>query len=218
MFDDYLREQASRASDGRRDDPRFSPFDIEADYKRYVDGKPRYEGVRSFLESRGIRLPYGDPSDAPGDRTICALGNRKDAMVKQAIADGLVEPFPSSVEWVRRLKDQGFKLAVVSSSRNCGPVLRAAKLDHYFDARVDGLTLAELGLPGKPAPDSFLKAAELLGVGPQRAVVVEDAISGVESARAGNFGLILGIDREGHGDALCHHGAHVVVRDLAELL
>lgn len=218
MFDQYLEEQASRAADAPRDDPRFRPFDIEADYKRYVDGKPRYEGVQSFLESRGIRLPYGDPGDEPGDRTICALGNRKDAMVKQAISDGLVEPFESSAEWVRRLKEQGFKLAVVSSSRNCGPVLRAAKLDQYFEARVDGLTLAELGLPGKPAPDSFLKAAELLGVEPRRAVVVEDAISGVESGRAGGFGLVLGIDREGHGDALCQHGAHVVVKDLAELL
>src|SRR3954452_9360345 len=182
MFDEYLRSHPGNANQRR-------PFDIDSDYKRYVDGKPRYAGVESFLESRGIHLPKGSPDEPPNDRTITGLGNRKDAMVKRAIDDGRVQSFDSSIRWVRWLKEQGFKLAVVSSSRNAGPVLRAAKIDHLFDCRVDGETLAELNLRGKPAPDSFLKAAELLGVAPVRAIVVEDALSGVESGRAGHFGL-----------------------------
>jgi beta-phosphoglucomutase family hydrolase len=209
MFDEYLRS---------RDGETFRPFDIEADYKKYVDGKPRYEGVRSFLESRGIQLPYGEATDPPGDRTVSALGNRKQILVQQAIDNGEVEPFEGSVRWVKQLKAEGFKLGVVSSSRNCGPVLRAAKIDQLFEVRVDGLTLAELNLPGKPAPDAFLKAAELLGVSPARTAVVEDAISGVQSARAGKFGLVLGVDRENQPDALLKNGADFVVRDLAELL
>ena len=216
MFDDFLRRTATQK------DPAFKPeqlrpFDIRDDYRKFIDGKPRYDGVRSFLQSRGIRLPEGRPDDPPGDQTVCALGNRKDAMVKQAIDAGKVESFPGSVKWATQLKDQGFKLAVVSSSRNCAQVLRAAGIDHLFSARVDGQTLIDLNLPGKPAPDSFLKAAELLGTTPQRSVVVEDAISGVESARAGGFALIIGVDREGHADALRQHGAHIIVKDLGEL-
>jgi beta-phosphoglucomutase family hydrolase len=209
MFDHYLR---------RHDGSDFMPFDIDKDYKKYVDGKPRYEGVRSFLESRGIHLAYGEATDAPGDQTVCALGNRKQLLVQQAIDNGEVEPFEGSVRWVKQLKRQGFKLGVVSSSQNCGPVLHAAKIDHLFETRVDGLTLAELNLPGKPAPDSFLKAAQDLGATPARTVVVEDAISGVQSARAGNFGLVIGVDREGHADALLQNGADVIVRDLSELV
>ena len=209
MFDEFLRA---------RDGASFRPFDIAVDYKRYVDGKPRYEGVRSFLGSRGIDLPEGDPSEEPGDATICALGNRKDAMVKVAIDAGRVESFEGSVRWVRKLRDEGFKLAVVSSSRNCAEVLRAAKIDDLFEARVDGVTLVEMSLPGKPAPDSFIKAAELLGTTAARSVVVEDALSGVEAGRAGKFGLVIGVDREGHGDQLRQHGADLVVRDLAEML
>src|SRR5688572_18774389 len=216
MFDQYLRDHAPAA--GHADAARFRPFDIDLDYKRYVDGKPRYEGVRSFLESRGVHLPYGEATDAPGDTTVSALGNRKQVLVQQAIDNGEVEPFETSVRWVKQLKDEGFKLGVVSSSRNCGPVLRAAKIDHLFETRVDGLTLAELNLPGKPAPDAFLKAAQNLRVSPARTVVVEDAISGVESAKAGNFGLIIGVDRENHADALRRHGADFLVRDLSDLL
>lgn len=208
MFDEYLRDRH----------PGQRPFDADADYKRYVDGKPRYEGVRSFLESRGIHLPYGEATDPPGDQTVSALGNRKQVLVQRAIDNGGVEPFESSVRWVERLKREGFRLGVVSSSRNCGPVLRAAKIDHLFETRVDGLTLAELGLAGKPAPDSFLKAAEQLGASPARSVVVEDAISGVEAGRAGGFGLVLGVDREGHADVLLAHGAHAIVTDLGEML
>jgi len=149
---------------------------------------------------------------------VCALGNRKQLLVQQAIDNGEVEPFEGSVRWVKQLRDQGLKLGVVSSSRNCGPVLQAAKIDQWFETRVDGLTLAELNLPGKPAPDAFLKAAANLGVSPGRTVVVEDAISGVESGRAGNFGLVLGVDREGHADALLQNGADVIVKDLSELV
>jgi beta-phosphoglucomutase family hydrolase len=213
MFDDYLSRQPGAESAAR-----LRPFEIDTDYKRYVDGKPRYEGVRSFLESRGIHLPHGDPAEAPGDGSVCALGNRKDAMVKQAIDEGRVQPFAGSVRWVKQLLAQGFKTAVVSSSRNCGPVLRAAKMDGLFQARVDGETLIELGLPGKPAPDSFLKAAEMLGATAARSVVVEDAISGVEAGRAGKFGLVIGVDREGHAEALLRHGADAIVADLGELV
>jgi beta-phosphoglucomutase family hydrolase len=208
MFDRFLTERH----------PGQPPFDIDSDYKKYVDGKPRYEGVRSFLESRKIRLPWGDPTAEPGDATVCALGNRKQVMVQQAIDDGEVESFDGSIAWVNQLRREAFRLGVVSSSRNCAAVLRAAKIEHLFEVRVDGLTLAELGLPGKPAPDGFLKGAELLGVTPARTVVVEDAISGVEAGRAGKFGLVLGVDREGHADALRAHGADAIVRDLSELL
>lgn len=197
---------------------RYRPFDIEHDYKRYVDGKPRYEGVQSLLSARGIELPFGDPSDAPSTRSVCALGNQKDLLVKRAIEAGRVASFPGSIAWVEQLRAEGFRLAVVSSSKNCGPVLKAAGIDTLFSARVDGETLVELGLRGKPAPDSFLKAAELLATEPARAVVVEDALSGVEAGRAGDFGLVIGVDREGQGAALRSHGADLVVRDLAELI
>jgi beta-phosphoglucomutase family hydrolase len=209
MFDHYLRSKHGN---------QFVPFDIDKDYKKYVDGKPRYEGVRSFLESRGINLPYGEATDAPGDQTVSALGNRKQLLVQQAIDNGEVEPFEGSVRWVKQLRDRGFKLGVVSSSRNCGPVLHAARIDRLFETRVDGLTLDELNLPGKPAPDAFLKAAQNLAATPARTVVVEDAISGVQSARAGHFGLVIGVDREGHADALLQNGADVIVTDLSELL
>lgn len=205
MFDAYLLPRGERE------------FDIDTDYKKHVDGRPRYEGVKTFLESRGIHLPFGDPSEPPNDATICGLGNRKDAMVKQAIAEGRVQPFEGSIRWIDQLRGQGFKLGVVSSSRNAGPVLKAAKIDHLFSVRVDGETLAEENIRGKPAPDSFLKAAERLGATPQRTVVVEDALSGVEAAAAGQFGLVIGVDREGHGDALKRHGADIVVTDLGEL-
>jgi beta-phosphoglucomutase family hydrolase len=205
MFDEFLSSRGERA------------FDIDSDYKKYVDGRPRYEGVRTFLESRGINLPLGESSEPPNARTISGLGNKKDAMVKQAIAEGRVQPFAGSLRWIDQLRRAGFKLGVVSSSRNAGPVLKAAKMDHLFSVRVDGATLAEENIKGKPAPDSFLKAAERLGATPNRTVVVEDALSGVEAGRAGNFGLVIGVDREGQGDALRQHGADIVVTDLGEL-
>lgn len=216
MFDEYLNAQAKALNEPITG--KFRPFDKDSDYKQYVDGKPRYEGVKSFLRSRGIELPMGDPNDPPGDSTVAALGNRKDAMVKRAIDEGRVQKFDGSIEWVEKLRGEGFKLAVVSSSRNCGPVLRAAKIDHLFDTRVDGETLIEKKIAGKPAPDSFIYAARLLGTTPARSVVVEDAISGVEAGRDGKFSMVIGVDREGHGDELQKHGATVVVKDLSELL
>lgn len=216
MFNAYLADAAARAPGTEA--KRFRPFEIETDYKQFVDGKPRYEGVRSFLESRQIHLPPGQASDPPGDQTVCALGNRKDALVQQAIEAGRVQPFGTSVQWVKQLRDAGFRLGVVSSSRNCGPVLRAAKMDSLFEVRVDGVTLAEQHLPGKPAPDSFLRAAEALDTAPGRAVVVEDAISGVQAGRAGAFGLVIGVDREGHAQQLLQSGADVIVEDLGELV
>jgi beta-phosphoglucomutase family hydrolase len=206
MFDAFLSPRGEK------------PFDIEHDYKKYVDGRPRYEGVKTFLESRGIDLPQGDSSEPPNEKTISGLGNKKDALVKQAIAEGRVQPFPGSVNWVDQLRAAGFKLAVVSSSKNAGPVLKAARMDHLFPVRVDGVTLAEENIRGKPAPDSFLQAAERLGATPARTVVVEDALSGVDAGRAGKFGLVIGVDREGHGAALKEHGADLVVTDLGELV
>src|SRR6516164_6147406 len=212
IFDDFLRRRAAE-----RKEP-FQPFDIDADYKRYVDGKLRYEGVKSFLASRDIALAEGTPEDPPTADTVCGLGNRKDELVKAAIAQGEVESYPGSVALVRRLREQGIRTAVVSSSNNCEQVLRAAGILDLFEVRVDGLVASELGLPGKPAPDTFLEAARMLGVSPTRAVVVEDALAGVQSGRAGGFGLVVGVDREGSGDALRSAGADVVVTDLAELL
>jgi HAD superfamily hydrolase (TIGR01509 family) len=212
MFDDFLRRRAAK---GERP---FRPFDLDTDYKLYVDGKPRYEGVRSFLASRNIGLSEGTPRDLPTADTVCGLGNRKDELVKAAIDRGEVEAYPGSVALVRRLREQGIRTAVVSSSNNCDEVLRAAGMLDLFNTRVDGLVASKLQLRGKPEPDTFLEAARVLGVSPARAVVVEDAIAGVEAGRAGGFGLVVGVDRGGSGDALRAHGADVVVADLEGLL
>ena len=211
LFDAYLK-QVSLGS-GKP----FRPFDAEKDYRRYVDGKPRYEGVKGFLDSRGIMLPYGDPGDPPERETICGLGNRKNALFRERLAKDGVEVFDSSVWLIRALRERGFKTALVSSSQNAKAVLEAAGLTDLFDAIVDGVEAARLGLKGKPDPDIFLRAAEVLGVAPERALAVEDAIAGVEAARAGGFGLVIGVDRAGEGAALRAHGAHLVVRDLGEL-
>jgi beta-phosphoglucomutase family hydrolase len=212
MFDDFLSGRAQRGQQT------FQPFDIESDYKIFVDGKLRYEGVKSYLASRNISLPEGTPEDLPTAETVCGLGNRKDELVKAAIARGEVEAYPGSVALVRRLREQGIRTAVVSSSNHCEQVLRAVGILDLFDVRVDGLTAGEFGLPGKPAPETFLMAAQLLNVRPARAVVVEDAIAGVQAGRAGGFGLVVGVDRGESGDALRAQGADVVVTDLAELL
>jgi beta-phosphoglucomutase family hydrolase len=212
MFDDFLLLRAAEKKGP------FQPFDIDADYKRYVDGKLRYEGVRSFLASRSIALAEGTPQGPPTADTVCGLGNRKDELVKAEIDQGKVESYPCSVALVRRLREQGLSTAVVSSGNNCEQVLRAAGILDLFEVRVDGLVASELGLPGKPAPDTFVEAARILGVSPARAVVVEDALAGVQAGRAGSFGLIVGVDREGHGEALLTAGADLVVADLEELL
>lgn len=212
MFDEYLRQRSSRTGGP------FRPFDIATDYKLYVDGKPRYDGVRDFLKSRDITLPEGAPDDPPLHETVCGLGNRKNDLVNEAIANDGVEVYQGTVKWVQRLHDQGFRTAVVTSSQNCDVVLQVAGLGDLFEVRVDGNTIHEQQLNGKPAPDAFLAAAKELGATPKRSVVVEDAISGVEAGRNGKFGLVIGVARKGNNDELKRHGAHVVVNDLAELL
>jgi len=211
MFDEYLQKRAAHR------DETFRAFDLTTDYLLYVDGKPRFDGVRAFLTSRGIQLP-GGLSDPPQVETVCGLGNRKNELVNKIIEDVGVEPYVGSVRLIRQLRDRGFKIAVVTSSQNCAAVLKAAKLDAFFEVRVDGNTIHAQRLAGKPAPDTFLIAAKLLGVEPVRAVVIEDAISGVQAGCRGHFGLVIGIARKGNAEELQHHGAHVVVTDLGELV
>lgn len=211
MFDDYLRRRAAR------DDMPFRPFDLAADYARYVDGRPRADGVRAFLASRGISLPDGDPDDEPGRETVCGLGNLKNRRFREALAETGVAAFPAALRLMAAARDAGFGIAVISSSKNCAAVLEAAGLTDRFDARVDGLDLERLALAGKPAPDLFLEAARRLRADPGRAVVIEDALAGVEAGRAGDFGLVVGVDRGGRAKDLRAHGADVVVHDLDEL-
>jgi len=212
MFDEFLRGRAERAG------VEFRPFDIKSDYGPYVDGKPRLEGTDSFLRSRGIELPAGGPGDAPDAETIHALSTRKNDLVQEKIVTVGVDVYPGSVRYLHAVKEAGLATAVVSSSANAEQVLRVAGLTELIDHRVDGVTAKERGLPGKPAPDTFLAAAADLGVGKDEAVVFEDALAGVASGRAGGFGFVVGVDRLGHADALRAHGADVVVTDLAELL
>jgi beta-phosphoglucomutase family hydrolase len=212
MFDDFLRKRAARTGEA------FVPFDPVEDYAKYVDGMPRYDGVRSFLASRGIDLPWGDPGDPPGKETIIGLGNRKNEIVLAMIRQGGVEPYPGSVRYVRAARAAGLRCAVVSSSANCRDVLVAAGIDDLFEERVDGITIEREHLKGKPAPDTFLYAARGLEVEPAQAAVFEDALAGVAAGRAGGFGFVVGVDRVGQAEALRKHGADIVVNDLAELL
>jgi beta-phosphoglucomutase family hydrolase len=191
MFDEYLRKRAMQRGEA------FRPFDPATDYRLYVDGKPRFDGVRDFLSSRGIKLPEGSPDDPPEAETVCGLGSRKNDLVNRIIEDKGVEPYEGSVKCIHQLRCHGFKIAVVTSSQNCAAVLRAAKLDAFFDIRVDGNTILSEHLAGKPAPDTYLAAAKLLAVEPLRAVVIEDALSGVEAGCNGNFGLVIGVARKG---------------------
>jgi beta-phosphoglucomutase family hydrolase len=193
------------------------PFD-RSDYLAYVDGKPRQAGVRDFLASRGIELPEGEPDDPPGSDTINAVGNRKNVDVVAQIRSGGVEVFEGSVRYLRAARDAGLRRAVVSSSANTADVLEVTGLAEYVELRVDGVTIREEGLAGKPAPDTFLRAAARLGVAPERAAVFEDAIAGVRAGRAGHFGAVVGVDRVGQADALRENGASIVVSDLSELL
>lgn len=190
----------------------------DADYFAFIDGKPRYDGVRSLLTSRGIDLPWGDPTDAPEAETVCGLGNRKNAVFTEVLRTEGVTPYPGSVALVDALIADGRRVAVVSSSRNAVPVLAAAGLTDRFPVVVDGLVAAARHLPGKPAPDTYLDAAAQLGVPAAQAVVVEDAESGVASGRTGDFGLVVGVDRGAGAETLIAHGADLVVDDLAELL
>jgi beta-phosphoglucomutase family hydrolase len=211
-FDAFLAHRAEQTG------APVAPFDAVADYDEYVDGKPRYEGVQSFLESRGIELPHGDPSDAPGESTIDALGNRKNERVLELIHAQGVKPYPGSVAYLRAARDAGLRRAVVSSSTNCRDVLTSAGIIDFIEEIVDGVVAAREHLRGKPAPDTFLRAAEGLGVEPAHAAVFEDALAGVEAGRAGGFGIVVGVDRVGQAPALKAHGADIVVNDLADLL
>jgi len=211
-FDGFLRERAERLGDT------FEPFVLPGDYQEYVDGKRRLDGVRSFLASRRIELPPGDPGDPVDAETVNGVGNRKNELVLRLIRGGGVETFPGSVRFVEAARDHGLRRAVVSSSANCQEILVAAGIEDLFEARVDGLVAEEEHLAGKPAPDTFLAGARRLGAEPGQAAVFEDALAGVEAGRAGGFGWVVGVDRGGHADALKGHGADIVVQDLAELM
>ncbi len=213
-FEDFLQE---RKQAGRRRPETLRPFTHQEDYLPYVDGKPRYQGVKSFLDSRDIRLPYGDPSDPPERKTICGLGNRKNALFRELVAREGVEIYDSTVEFIRELKRRGAKVAVASSSMNCRYILEKTGLDGLFDAVVGGTAARELGLKGKPNPDIFLVAADNLGVHPGSCLMVEDAQAGVEAGRRGNFALVIGIARSGEAETLQGYGADIVVRDMREL-
>jgi beta-phosphoglucomutase family hydrolase len=193
------------------------PFS-DADYNGYVDGRPRFDGVRAFLVSRGIELPEGPPDSPPSGDTIQGVGNRKNERVQAIMAERGVDPYPGSVRYLEAARRAGLRIAVVTSSANGEAVLDAAGLSHFVEARIDGVVISERKLAGKPAPDSFLAGAEALDTAPADAAVFEDALSGVQAGRAGNFGFVVGVDRVGQADALRAHGADVVVTDLAELL
>lgn len=210
IFDEFLQKRAARNAEP------FRPFDA-TDYELYVDGKPRYRGVGDFLKSRGIILPEGTNEDSPSAETVCGLGNRKNELVKTRLVAGTAKAYPGTVAFILYLRRLGIKTAVVTSSENCQTVLKAAKVDDLFDARVDGGVLAEQHLAGKPAPDSFLKAAEMLDVLPQRTVVIEDAISGIQAGVQGGFGLVIGVARKSNAKELEASGADVIVNDLSEL-
>jgi alpha,alpha-trehalase len=212
MFDEFLSEHA------RRTGKPFVPFDIDADYNQYVDGKLRQEGVSSFLKSRQIQLPDGDAAASGEQVTTWELGKRKDTLFTTVLREKGVDILEDGMALVRYVRAAGLKTAVVSSSKNCQAVLQVAKIEQYFDVRVDGRTVEEYQLKGKPAPDPFLKAAELLGVSPGRSVVVEDAISGVQSGRRGNFALVVGVARKRDAEILLKNGADVVVTDLRDLM
>ncbi len=207
-FDAFLRE---------RDGENFRPFDSVADYDEYVDGRPRADGVRTFLAARGIELPEGEPGDPADAATVQGLGNRKNELVLRKIHDGGVEAYGGTLRYIETVRTHGLRTAIVSSSANTQQVLRSIDAEHLFDVRVDGVVATERGLPGKPHPDTFLAAARDLGVEPGEAVVFEDALAGMDAGRSGHFAYVVGVDRVGQADALYAHGADIVVKDLTEL-
>jgi beta-phosphoglucomutase family hydrolase len=212
MFDAYLKGRARRTGES------FVPFDIDADYQTYVDGKKREDGVQSFLTARHIEIPTGDPDDEPSAETVYGLGNRKNDLFQQSIHDDGVKVFEGSRRYLEAVSAADLAIAVVSSSSNTREVLEVTGLGKFVEHRVDGVTMREEHIAGKPAPDSFLRAAELLGVPPEEAAVYEDALAGVEAGRSGQFGCVVGVDRVGQAEALRDKGADIVVTDLAELL
>lgn len=211
MFDDYLKKREQEHGE------KFKEFTHAGDYLPFVDGKPRYKGVASFLESRGIDIPFGDPSDDTDAETVCGLGNRKNEAFNEVLDKEGAEVYPSTVALINELKDAGMKLGVASSSKNCKPVLERVNLMNVFDARVDGVVSADLGLNGKPEPDIFTTACDMVKVSYKNAIVVEDAVSGVQAGAKGNFGLTIGIARENNAAELKAGGADIVVEDLEEI-
>ena len=214
MFDKFLRQRADQTGG------KFVPFDSSKDYGDYVDGKPRLDGTRSFLESRGIHLPEGNPDDKPGTATIQGLSNEKNDLVIEKIRTDGVKVYDDTIRYIKAVRAGGLHTAIVSSSANTVDVLNSAGISDLFDTRVDAQVAKEQNLKGKPAPDTFLAAARNLDVAPRHAALVEGALAGVEAGHAGHFALTVGVDRvgNGHGDALRQHGADVVVTDVAKLL
>lgn len=210
LFDAFLKDRADRTGEP------FEPFDIAADYMTYVDGKPRYDGVRSFLKSRGIDLPFGDPGDGPDHDTVCALGNRKNALFRKVVEEKGVTVFPGARRFIDQTRAAGIRAALCSSSKNARLILERADMLDLFDFIMDGIVAAEMNLPGKPKPDTFIEAARQVGATPAEAAIVEDATVGVEAGRAGGFALTIGIDRGAGADTLREHGADVVVSDLGD--
>jgi HAD superfamily hydrolase (TIGR01509 family) len=212
MFDGYLSERAALTGE------EFHAFDPVAEYTEYIDGKPRYDGVRSFLAARGIELPEGEPGDPPGVETVCGLGNRKNKIVLRMIRERGVEIYEGSVRYLEAARDAGLRRAVVSSSANTREVLVAAGIEGFFETRIDGVVAEGEGLKEKPAWDTFLTGARALGVDPGEAAVYEDALAGMAAARAGDFACVVVVDRAGQTEALREQGASIVVSDLSELL
>ena len=212
LFDDY------RANLTARTGTTFGPFDLEEDYRLHLDGKPRQDGVRDFLASRNLSLPLGSPEDGASRDTLYGMGNKKDGYFEAELREAGVAVYRGTVEFLRLAKRAGLKMAVVSSSHHCADILEAVHLTSLFDVRVDGHEIDRLRLPGKPAPDAFLEAAKRLAVHPERAVVIEDALAGVQAGRAGGFGCVIGVNRRNQAQALHELGATVVVSDLAELV
>jgi alpha,alpha-trehalase len=210
-FDNYLEKVA------KRDQVPFKSFEIDPDYFEYVDGKPRYEGVDSFLRSRGIEIPWGTPDDGPQEQTVCGVGNEKNIFFQEILAARGADIFDSTVSLIRELRKHGVKVAVVSSSKNCTTILGVAGLSDLFEVQIDGVVAAAEKIAGKPKPDTYVEAAKRLGAAIERSVVIEDAISGVQAGRAGNFGLVLGIARHDEPEVLLENGADIVVKDMAEV-
>ncbi len=210
MFDEYLRLRQKQA------DGRFVEFSHE-DYRRYVDGKPRYKGVESFLRSRGIDIPFGDPSDSPDKETICGLGNRKNIKFREILQKKGVEVYQPVVDLIRDLRREGIHVGVASSSKNCQFILQAAGIEDLFEVRIDGVVSEQLGLKGKPEGDIFVTAAKKMGAEPEDSVVVEDAVAGVAAGKNGGFGLVIGVARANNVKALKKAGADIVIENFKDV-
>jgi trehalose 6-phosphate phosphatase len=211
VFDEYQEQRK------HQDEPQYEPFSVEKDYRDFVDGKPRYEGVRSFLESRGIKMQEGSPSDEPGWTSICAIGNRKNEIFHQLLGREGAEVFPDAVDKIREWHKKGYKTAVVSSSKNCIPILQSLHLESLFDVSVDGVIAEKLKLHGKPSPDIFLQASKVLDIRPHQALLMEDAQAGVQAGKSGDFGLVIGVARDNQKKALQKHGADVTIRSFRDI-